>query len=293
MIPSFPDARAIDLSDKPLFDRLFKDLQPEISEFTFTNLLCWQEAYGFQVSKIEDFLIIRFSKGDKEYFFDLIGRGDSKKVIKQCLEEFGDARFVRLPFSTAVLFNNETGYKSIEDRDNFDYAYRRQDLVQLKGKKYDAKRNFIKRFFNLYKPVCRKASPVDVEQCIRFHNEWCDDKVCDQDLGLKREKQAILEMLKNCHALGLSGVVIEIDNQIKAFSIGEPLNDTTFVIHAEKASAKFVGIYQAINNFFASVIPKQFKFINREQDLGIENLRKAKTSYQPASLVKKFTLIKT
>ncbi|MEW6008662.1 MAG: phosphatidylglycerol lysyltransferase domain-containing protein [Candidatus Omnitrophota bacterium] len=292
MIPSFPDSRPIGLSDKPLFDKLFKDLQPEISEFTFTNLFSWQEAYGFKISQKGDFLIIRFLREDNEYFLDPIGRENSKNVIKDCLEKFPNAKFVRLPFSTAVLFNNETAFKAIEDRDNFDYLYRRKDLIELKGKKYDAKRNFIRRFFNLYKPVCRKATPADVEQCIRFHNQWCDDKSCEQDAGLRREKQAILKMLKNCQQLALSGAIIEIDGRIQAFSIGEPLNHTTFVIHAEKANSKFIGIYQAINNFFASLIPENFEFVNREQDLGIDNLRKAKTSYQPASFVKKFTVFK-
>jgi hypothetical protein len=289
-IPIFPEKRVIALEDKKLVCDLFLELSPQVSEFTFTNLFCWRQAYSINFSKLNDFLIIFSEVNNHKAFFDPVGQGDKKKIIKICLQEFPQAKFFRLPESSAQLFNTDDGYKLLEDRDNFDYVYRRADLVLLKGKKFDAKRNFIKRFYKQYNPVCRQASEKDIEHCIRLHDEWCDDKACDLDISLKREKEAIIEMLKNCHTLGVLGAVIEIEGEVKAFSIGEPLNNTTFVVHAEKANAKFVGIYQAMNNFFASIVPEKYEFINREQDLGLLNLRKAKLSYKPSNLVKKFTL---
>lgn len=291
-LAAFPQERPIGLKDKSTFDFIFKGLQPEISEFTFTNLFCWRDAYSIKISRLEDSLIVSCEKDAKRLFFAPLGRNNAREAIKKILEQFPEAMFFRLPERVAGLFNQEAGFKISEDRDNFDYVYKRQDLVELKGKKFDAKRNFIKRFYQQYNPVCRIATQLDIENCIAFSNEWCDDKACDLDISLRREKQAIIEMLKNCHTLNILGAVIEIEGSIKAFSIGEVLNDTAFVVHAEKASAKFTGIYQALNNFFVSVVPEKFPLINREQDLGLENLRKAKMSYQPTSFVKKYTLSK-
>ncbi len=290
-IAAFPQERPIGLQDKSAFDFIFKGLQPEISEFTFTNLFCWRGAYSIKISRLEDSLIVSCEKDAKRYFFAPLG-ANGREAIKKILEQFPEAVFFRLPESEIGSFNQEAGFRLSEDRDNFDYVYRRQDLVELKGKKFDAKRNFIKRFYQQYNPVCRIASQPDIENCIAFSNEWCDEKACDLDLSLRREKQAIIEMLKNCQTLNILGAVIEIEGRIRAFSIGEALNDTTFVVHAEKALSKFTGVYQALNNFFVSIVPEKFSFINREQDLGLENLRKAKMSYQPTSFVKKYTLSK-
>ncbi|MBU2540344.1 MAG: DUF2156 domain-containing protein [Candidatus Omnitrophica bacterium] len=292
-LSTFPDERGIKLEDKQTFDALFRQLQPEISEFSFTNLFCWQEAYSLAISRLDDFLIISSKQDDDVLFFAPLGNGDLKGIVRVCLKQVPGARVFRVPASLALLFSNEAGFKIKEDRDNYDYIYRRVDLVELKGKKYDAKRNFIRRFINTYKPVLRKMSEADIENCLKFQEEWCDYRSCGNDAGLMREKEAIREMLSNFEALQLSGVVIEINAKLEAFSLGEKLNDTTFVVHAEKGNGKFVGIYQAINNFFASSIPESFSFINREQDLGLMNLRKAKTSYQPHTFIKKFIVSKS
>lgn len=291
-LAAFPQERPIELQDKNTFDAIFKGLQPEISEFTFTNLFCWRDVYSIKVSRLDDFLICSGNKDGKPLFFAPLGQADTSRAIKKILGQFPQAQLFRLPERAAAAFNQEAGFKVTEDRDSFDYVYRREDLAGLKGKKFDAKRNFIKRFYQQYSPVCRIATEQDIENCIAFSNEWCDEKACDLNLSLRREKQAIIEMLKNCHRLNILGAVIEIEGRIKAFSIGEALNDTTFVVHAEKAIAKFTGIYQALNNFFVTSVPEKFTLINREQDLGLENLRKAKMSYQPVSFVKKFTLSK-
>lgn len=289
-IPVFPEKRPIALSDKPLFDALFKELQPEISEFTFTNIFCWRLGYEFGISQLEDFIIISSNSAGKLRFANPIGKGNPQSAIKRCLGLFSASEFVRLAQSTAELFSGVPGFKAQECRDDFDYLYRRRDLVELKGTKYDGKRNFIKRFRAQYAPVFRQASHSDSQQCIQFHNQWCNDKDCEKDPGLKKEKQAILEMLANCQELNLLGAVIEIAGKVQAFSLGEKLNNSTFVVHAEKANTRFTGIYQAINNYFASIIPENFQFINREEDLGIKNLRKAKMSYQPIGFVKKYVL---
>lgn len=291
-LAAFPQECSIELKDKNAFDSLFKSLQPEVSEFTFTNLFCWRDAYSIKISRLDNFILVSCNKDGKRFFFAPLGENNTQEAIKKVLEQFPGAIFFRLPEGIAAPFNHAAGFRLSEDPDNFDYVYRRKDLVELKGKKFDAKRNFIKRFRRQYNPVCRIATQLDIEDCIAFSNEWCDDKACDTDISLRREKQAIIEMLENCHTLNILGAVIEIGGAIKAFSIGEALNKTTFVVHAEKAFAKFTGIYQALNNFFASTVPEEFQLINREQDLGVENLRKAKMSYQPISFVKKYTLAK-
>lgn len=290
-IPYFPEKRSIALEDKGIFNVLFKIHQPEISEFTFSNLFCWQDAYKIRISRLDDFIIISSGAAEELFFFPPLGDGDSKRAIKICLEEFPQARFFRVSSFLASLWEEED-FKVIEDRNNFDYVYRRLDLAGLKGRRYDGKRNFIRRLYDNYAPVCRQMSAADIENCLKFQDRWCDYRSCGNDAGLMREKIAIKRMLSNFKALGLLGVVIEIDSRLEAFSLGEGLNAETFVVHAEKGNGKFVGIYPAINNFFASTIPERFSFINREQDLGIENLRKAKTSYPPFKFIEKFIISK-
>ena len=117
---------------------------------------------------------------------------------------------------------------------------------------------------------------------------WCEKRECGKDTGLCSEYMAINETLNNFEALGVIGAIIKIENHVAAFTIGEALNNNTAVVHFEKAMPEFIGLYQVINQMFCQNHLAQFEFINREQDLGIEGLKKAKESYFPDHLVEKY-----
>lgn len=293
-MPEFPKKRPIELGDKSAFAALFKKYPPLISEFTFTNLFAWRHAYRFCVSALEDFLLIISLKGDALHIFDPLGPADKKQaVIHKCLSSSLQGRaikFIRLPEATAALFKGDSCFKVEEDRNNFDYLYLTRDLTEIKGKDFDGKRNFIKRFKERYSFRYKRITKANVKECLSFQEEWCLAKDCQRTEGLEREKEAMREMLENFESLGIQGGMLDINKRVGAVTLGEKLNPQTFVIHMEKANDSFIGIYQAVNQFFAADAAKDLKYINREQDLGVPGLRQAKESYHPCAMVKKYTL---
>lgn len=288
-IPAFPQSRPIELGDKSVFDALFKRHPPRISEYTFTNLFAWRDAYRFRVSSLDDCLLVISQKSGSA--LDPIGPLEAKKrVIEKAFSLDRSLRFIRLPEETAGFFEQGKGWSIEEDRDNFDYVYRAFDLIELKGQDFDGKRNFIKRFNESCSFEYQKINPENVAACLSFEEEWCLAKDCQRTEGLSAERQAMEEILKNFGALGVHGGMITVAGKVEAVSLGEALDPETFVVHVEKANGRFLGIYQAINQLFCSSEAKGFTYVNREQDLGVSGLRQAKESYHPHHMVKKYTL---
>jgi len=175
----------------------------------------------------------------------------------------------------------------IYDRDNSDYLYNTSDLITLKGKKYDGKRNHINKFGRLhsfeYVPLeCRY-----LDECTRIMEEWCRDKDCKCQEGDYCERYANIELLRNFRSLGCKGALIKMDGEFAAFTVGEQLNSDTAVIHIEKA-IQADGLYTVINQQFVMNEWSDTTYINREQDLGLEGMRKAKLSYHPCRMIDKY-----
>jgi hypothetical protein len=115
-------------------------------------------------------------------------------------------------------------------------------------------------------------------------------KGCMDNPTLKQEDMAIRNVFHYSTELDTQGTVIMKDDMIAGFAIGEPLNNNTFVDHFEKADTQFPGIYQFLLHELVKSIPEQYRYINREQDLGIEGLRKAKMAYNPVKMIEKFII---
>jgi hypothetical protein len=130
-----------------------------------------------------------------------------------------------------------------------------------------------------------------VECFLDMQQEWCQLKDCKANPDLLREDYAVYQALTHFQELDYQGGAIIINGRVEAFALGEPLNENTAVIHIEKANQQVSGIYAAINQLFCLHAWSQMEYINREQDLGVEGLRKAKTSYHPHHLVNKYTLV--
>jgi len=304
MIPEFPDFRPLVLDDKPLFDRLFAESQPEVSQYTFTNIFAWRKGRNTRVSQLENIVLVSLDLPDRLVFLEPLGEGDQRGAMEKCLRlEWGrPVEFKYLSWNTAALFQGDPGHEVLSDRDNSDYLYNAQDLIDLPGRKYDAKRNFIKRFSSEHDYRYLEVTPELAKQCLEFEEHWCLDRSCQSDEGLSHEREAVVEMLENYTALsstatgyrlspagfGLRGGAIEVGGSIVAFELGEALSEETLVVHVEKADAKLVGVYAVINNEFCRHEAKRFKYVNREQDLGIPGLRQAKQSYNPVRLVETF-----
>lgn len=174
------------------------------------------------------------------------------------------------------------------DRNNFDYVYNATDLINLKGSKYRNKQNHInyfKRTYMDYQYVEINADIIDM--CKKGAEEWCKQHNGNHDLSLQFEKEAIIDVLNHYDYLGVKGGAIIINNNIEAFTYGEPLNDEMALIHIEKGS-EIRGVYQVINQEFCRNAWSDMKYINREEDMGLPGLRRAKESYRPVKFTEKY-----
>lgn len=284
------------LEDKPLFDRYLRTQRYEGSECTFTNLYMWRKAYALEWALTHDCLCIKAFHQGMTYMLPPLGREECYADVWREMAHYFERQ--GLPFLLKgvprvmkdIMEQLQPGtFFFREDRDNFDYVYKAVDLCDLKGRKYHAKRNHIRKFRQQYPDfVYRPLTEELVQDCIDNELEWCEKRECDEHPGLRCEKFAIIDALNSYTALGFSGGCIFIDGKIEAFTFGEPLNDDTAVIHVEKGNPDMPGIYNVINQEYCRHNWRNMTYINREEDMGIEGLRIAKEGYYPVKMIEKF-----
>lgn len=189
----------------------------------------------------------------------------------------------------------EKNYEKIkfnEHRKYFDYVYLASELAELSGSSYSKIRNRLNKFKRNYEYSTEKISEENMGEVEKFLHRWCLWKDCKSDELLLSEKKAILYSISNFFELGLSGIVIRIDGDIEAISVYEPMGTDVAIVHYEKGSPDYDGIYKVINQETAEILKGDFKYINRESDMGIAGLRKAKKSYQPDHMVQVYHISK-
>ncbi len=176
------------------------------------------------------------------------------------------------------------------DRDSADYVYETEKLTTLAGKKLHGKRNHINKFKENYPNwVYEPVTGENVEECFQMALKWRKEAECEQDEEKRAEMCVTLNALRLLEELQLKGGLLRAEpgGEVIAFTIGEPLNPDTFVVHIEKAFAEVQGAYPMINQQFVAHEAQGYQYVNREEDTGAEGLRKAKLSYRPAFLVEK------
>ncbi len=178
----------------------------------------------------------------------------------------------------------------IDDRPNYDYIYLTQDLIDLKGKAFHGKKNHLNYFKKTYEYEYVELTSDMADDAMKFisdFNKRKDVPAHEMEL-LKMEEEAMEDVFRNIEAVGYSAGAILIDGSIEAIAIGGKLGKKTITEHVEKANVEYRGLYQAINNEFCKNVAAKAKYINREEDMGIPNLRKAKLSYKPVKLLEKY-----
>lgn len=178
----------------------------------------------------------------------------------------------------------------IDDRPNYDYIYLTQELIDLKGKAFHGKKNHLNYFKKTYEYEYVELTSDMADDAMKFisdFNKRKDVPAHEMEL-LKMEEEAMEDVFRNIEAVGYSAGAILIDGSIEAIAIGGKLGKKTITEHVEKANVEYRGLYQAINNEFCKNVAAKAKYINREEDMGIPNLRKAKLSYKPVKLLEKY-----
>lgn len=287
----------ITITDKKLFDDYIKKVDSQLSELNFTNFYIWRDYYNIKYSIINDFLCIISYVGDKPFLYFPIGDYSNLENLKCAIytirdyfyQNNWDFMMCRVSLHQVSLLQNlDIKFIVKEDRDNYDYIYYVQKLSTLSGKKLDGKRNHINRFKRLHTFTYEEISDTNIPDCIEILEKWCTQRNYSEDDSLIAERNANLDLLNNYDLLNLKGALIKVDGKPEAFTIGEKLNSNTVVIHVEKANSMINGLYPLVNQQFLANHWSEVEYVNREQDLGIEGLRKAKLSYNPAILLEKF-----
>jgi hypothetical protein len=291
-----PVFQPLSLADQRLVDDFLRRYPPEISELTFTNLFIWRNYYQYRVAVVAGFLtLLAQQPGKAPFFLPPVGEGDLRTwgaTVFQYLKEQGhQPRLSRVPASLVEPLAALSGVEVLFDRDNSDYLYRIENLIQLSGNRYHSQKNHVNRFKKNPHWEYLPLTPELVAECLNLQEAWCRLRQCDESPSLHNEEQAILEAFQHIDSLSYRGCVIRMGGRVEAFTLGELLNPHTVVIHLEKANPEIQGLYALINQQFLEKEWGAVPFVNREQDLGEPGLRKAKESYHPESLVEKFTLI--
>ena len=289
-IERYPSNSGISLELRDKVTDLFSRLQTGISEFTFAGLYLFRNKYGYRLSISGDgkllifgeeygspFCMIPMGIPDEETFNDILNKYHYFKAVSE--EDIENNR----------IYLEQKGLHILEDRDNFDYLYKRENLAKLAGKKFHKKRNLVNAFINNYSYEECYITKDNEQDAAEVLEKWREKRIAEgMDEG---DYPAAAEALRLREKLGLCGCLTYVDGVPAAYSMGEMINKTrSFAVHFEKAGTDHKGIYQFINRSFAQMIGSGFKYLNREQDLGDPGLRQAKMSYRPDGFVKKYKL---
>lgn len=293
------DFKPIVLSDKAWMDKHFRAEDSRSGDFNFTNVFMWGSSFHLTAALVEDRLVFRTEIHGRHYYSFPIGTGDMRAAV---LAVTKDAEERGLPFimrsitadnaeKIDILFPCLFDFK--EERAYFDYVYSAEKLSTLSGKQLHAKRNYINRFEQNHKWSFEPVDSSNLELCVEMNSEWIRRHVNEDNRDeYKGEFEAIDKAFRYFNELGLEGGILRADGQAVAFTIGEKLCSDTYIVHFEKAYADIDGAYPMINREFVRHIVKnhpEIVYINREDDMGSENLRRAKKSYYPEFMVEKFS----
>ena len=289
------DFKPIEIQDKPLFDEFLAKDPPQVSELTFTNLFIWRDHYRPTWVEWNDCILILFhpEKGGP-YGLSPFGPGDKKGALDVLCEEIAaqtsEVRICRVGEEFVATHVDPVKYEVLPDRDNSDYIYLAKDLIDLSGNKYHRKKNHLNQFIKNHSFEYHLLDPELVSQVLGMQEAWCQIRECVEKPDLLAEDYAVREALTHFEELSYRGGAVLINSVVEAFSLGETLNKDTAVIHIEKANPGIPGLYAAINQLFCANAWSEVTYINREQDMGVEGLRKAKESYFPHHMVNKYIL---
>ena len=298
----------IKLSDRQKLEEFVGAYPHETSGMSFSSIYMWSREYTYRYEIIGDFLCMaglsNFKDEEEEPFlFPVLPRGgkcDRKKLAETLEELIGRFRKADRPFVMRLIPDRlreiydealPGRFLFIDDRSNYDYVYRVSDLAALKGKAFHGKKNHLNRFNCEYGSSCEvlpmsSSLAGEALDLVRRINEEKEVTGCERIL-LEGESRMLEKTLPDFERIGLEGVALRIGGTLQGFAFGGPLGKDTVVEHVEKANVAYNGIYQKLNNEFCRSLGDRYEFVNREEDMGLEGLRRSKNSYRPVRLISK------
>ncbi len=270
------------------------------TEGSFNVLYTWNEIFDTQICFRDGFMFICSQSEGKIAYQMPRGAGDLSHAVEMIFDDAKERGCTPRLISITEKMREQLEsampgvFEFNEIRDSFDYIYNAVDLITLSGRKFNQKRNNVNKFKKLLdgRYEYKNFTSDDIPEVYEFQKKWLEkNSTPERVAGLTGEMRVIERLFKSFDELNYVGGLIRVDGEIAAYSVGSRLCSDTFVISVEKADIEYPGIYQAINQFFAAANCTDVKYINREDDAGVEGLRKAKLSYNPAFLLVKYEAV--
>jgi hypothetical protein len=260
-------------------------------EYDFATLFSWNSDEKMQIAENDGYFCIYNFFGDKLVFMPpyLLDKSKFLTAIDDIINEgdkFGINYTIRgLSKEQAEMLNGK--YNLTTDRNEYDYIYKASDLKYLQGKAFHSKRNFITRFQKSYDYQIKEYDESDFQSVLALVDEW---NYSSSRETMSYERRAIERALKFYKELGLKVFLLKDNDTLVAFSISHISPNGVAHTMFEKANTNYVGAYQAVNNFSANKFFNDNYLVNRQEDMGIEGLRKAKLSYSPTIILEKYKI---
>jgi hypothetical protein len=263
------------------------------SEYSFTNLWGWGPEYGLEWARHDGLVWIRQNLPAPALWAPV---GDWNSVdwsSHMSLIKAAAQKVIRVPEKLLEIWKAANLPKEvIESRGQWDYLYKKAELVDLPGNRFHKKKNLVNQFKKNYDYTYVPFGPEMIEQALAMQEDWCTWRDCESHETLAAENKAIERILSNWQSLkGITGGAVCAEEKLVAYTIAECMPDNSVVIHFEKGNPEYKGSYQAINQLFLEHYKGDADLVNREQDLDNEGLRKAKLSYLPVDFVRKYEVV--
>lgn len=294
----------ISIEERPILEEYLRGFEYGTSGLSFTSLYMWRNINNFSWQIVGEYLCIAglshletdkmepflFPPLTKTGAYDPESLDATIREAKRIFESKGYIFSIRLmPFHMIEILETACPgeFEFFDDRPNYDYVYRTQDLIELKGREYHSKKNHLNYFLNHYRYEYVELTSAMADKAMQFIREFNERKnLPEHEMALlKMEERAMVDVFNNLEAVGYLAAAIIIEGKIEALSIGGRINGNTVTVHVEKANTDYRGLYQLINNEFCRHVASNVEYINREEDMGIPGLRKAKLSYKPVKLM--------
>jgi hypothetical protein len=288
----------LDLKAQQLFFSFSRYLDCQLMNYSFTILFLYRNVCNVQYAIFDNFLLLRAHLDNTDYFMFPIGEGNLPVVLDKlateilCTQESvrfyqfcNDYAPVLLQWAEEFCEKTCHNFCVTSVRNDFEYIYSAEKLALLEGHLFKPKRNQINHFTQHNNWSYTYISKDNIEKVKHFNTLWDKKRTHEEQTSLLKENMALEEAFTCFFELNMKGIILQVEDNIVAFSIGFPLNEDTFLILFEKADRNCKGAYSMINKLFANEISKKYTYINRAEDAGDLGLRKAKLSYQPEYLI--------
>ena len=284
----------VSLEDKNWIEDILSEVDFYTCEYPFGNIFSYGAKMEIQVGEISGCLVTKCVQDDYVMYCCPVGKGNLKDAFDFILNDAKvDGRdFEIFSISPEVADFMSKNYGDVLDiflvRDTFDYIYSSEDLINLSGKKYQPKRNHISYFMKNNNWSYERLTVDNIPECYEMSKLWLEGALDEYKEELEGELKIIKRVFDNYDKLDYIGGLIRVDGRVVAYTMGEAASKDVFSVHIEKAFSDIRGAYPMINQQFVKNELSGYKYINREDDTGAENLRKAKLSYYPVYLAEKY-----